>query len=193
MMRRGLLLVAMVIVVGVGAVADCGCGTTAETDCVTSFRSNEIIQFAVTVPMEYYWCYDTTATPLISGWWIEDEAGVLVAEALYSEPLGHYAVFEWNVPASGVCAGMYSIQILLTTGEVAETRVEIVDVCHCYSGCGCYTPCCGCWTCIESPRTWTAACRGECGAPYVVLQSGGTLSCCSFGISFSVTFEVSCP
>ena len=190
-MKRGWLFVlAIVMAVGYGAWADCGCGAAVESDCVTTFRSNEIIQFAVTVPMEYYWCNDATSTPLITGWWIEDEGGALLAEAMYAEPVGHYAVFEWNVPGSGAALGTYRIQISLTTGELAETWVNVVDRCTWYSTCACCS-CCGCWTGVTSPSTWTAPCRGECGAPYIILQSGGTQSCC--GISFSVTYEVSCP
>jgi hypothetical protein len=183
MSRSAGIVLALLVGVGLGVWADCGCGVGPDSNCVATFRAHEIIEFSLTVPIEYYWCHDTTATPLVNGWWIEDEDGALVAQAQFSEPLGHNAEFEWDPAAGGVTSGTYRILISATTGEVAETWVTIVDPC---AECGCWS----CWNCVPSPKTWTAYCPAECGGPYVMLRSGGLASCCGF--SFVVTFDVGC-
>ncbi len=177
MRKIGLVVAAILLAAGLTGFADCGCATDAQETCYTVFRANEIIQFSLVVPVDYYWCHDTTATPLITGWWVEVEDGPIVKHVEFSEPRGHWETFTWDLTddtGNYVAPGSYRIVVSTTSTDDVEAHVKILSCCC--------SPCFFC--CQPSPcicRT-PSHCPVPYGEAYLSLKSGGTRNCCTFSV-----------
>jgi len=184
MRRAGWLVVVLLGLTVFAASADTGCGCDAASApaCYTTFRSNEIVQFSLTVPVDYFWKYDTSETPLITGWWVETPEGIVVKSVTLSEPKGHWASFTWNLSTDAggsVEPGFYRIVLTTTSTAPVSADIQIVSCC-CWPiwGC-CFNPC------FCQP---VGCCITPCGEPYLVLSSGGYSSCC--GLSGTIHISV---
>jgi hypothetical protein len=179
-MRRAgwvvLLLVGLASFVA-AAQTDCGCVDASAPTCYTTFRSNEIIDFQLIVPLDFYWMHNTTETPLITAWRVETLEGVLVKYVPQSEPKGHWATFSWDLTDDYGCLvdpGFYRIIVSSPlTGDVFAD-VEIISCC-----------CWSCWGCCPSPCycPWINPCIPACGQAYLKLANGGTRNCCTFHLT----------
>lgn len=190
MMRRvGWAVVVLLGLVALTASAEpgCGCATASTPECYTTFRSNEIVEFSLTVPIDYFWKYDTGETPLITGWWVETPDGIVVKNVTFSEPKGHWESFTWDLSTdSGGYAepGFYRIVLTTTSTAPVSADVELVSCC-----------CWPCWGCCPTPCICRpmSCCGPPYGEPYLVLSSGGTRSCCLFSVSIYGGFEQPAP
>jgi len=189
MKRAGLIVLVLLGLWGwaVWANTGCGCGAETEPTCYETYKSNEIVEFSLVVPVEYFWVQDVSITPLITAWWIETLEGVIVKYVPFGEPKGHWASFAWDLSLeSGGYAqpGFYRIVVMTTYGEMVSANIEIVSCCC--------TPCWGCCPsrCICRPAI---SCRPTCGELYLKLTSGGTRNCCAFSVTIYGGVEVSSP
>jgi hypothetical protein len=189
MRRVWLAVLALVVVVTLSASAnvDCGCGEPSAPACYQTFRSNEIIDFKLEVPVEYFWVHNVSVVPLITAWWVETQSGVVVKYVPFMEPNGHWMTFSWDqsTDAGGhVEPGFYRIVVQTTYDERVTADVQILSCCNpcftcCPSPCACYTDC-PCYPC--------------CGELFLTLESGGTRGCCGFWwVSICASFEGCCP
>lgn len=182
MKSAGWVTLLLVIVVSMGAWAQCGCGVPEEANCYLSFKSNETIEFSLIAPIDYFMFHGTTVSPSIFGWRVEASDGTVVRTVVYSgEPRSRLITMEWDLyDESGylVPPGSYQIIVMTTDGDVSYP-VRIVEACR--SCCGCF-----CWCCAQ-PIT---ACCIPYGELYLSLGVGETRSCC--GLSFSLTFHFEC-
>jgi hypothetical protein len=191
MRRVGWVFLALAVAVSYVASAetDCGCGDTVTPTCYETYRSNEIIDFELVVPVEYFWIHNVSIVPLITAWWVETPAGEVVKYVPFVEPKGHWATFTWDMSldAGGYAEpGFYRIVVETTYDEHVAADIEIVSCCSslCY-GC-CPSLCCGC-------STGAHLCRPCCGDLYLRLESAGTRKCCGFSVSIQAVFGCSCP
>jgi len=183
-MVRGLWVTLVVLCVGgslVWADGDCGCESTVQPTCYETFRSNEIIEFKVTVPADYFWLHEDAETPLIVRWWVETLDGVIVRDEPLPYPVGSWASFTWDLTTGGcelVGPGFYRIVILTTSGMAVSTDVLIEPCRPCSSWWSCW-PCCPTLVCVCQRST---RCPIPCGEPYLILRNGGTRSCCGLSV-----------
>ncbi|MGB2983945.1 MAG: hypothetical protein WBC63_08825 [Candidatus Bipolaricaulia bacterium] len=189
MRRAGWVVLVLLGLTALAASANVGCWCAPATApaCYTTFKSNEIVEFSLTVPGEYFWIHNTMETPLITGWWVETSEGIVVKQVSLTEPKGHYATFTWDVSADAggyVEPGFYRIAMTTTSMAPVFADLEIVS-CRC-------SPCwVGCQAlCLCRP---TSCCTAACGEPYVVLASGGSRNCCWFSLSIYGEFEPPAP
>jgi len=190
MKRLGLAVLALVTVVALTGFAqtDCGCTSTTELDCYETYRSNEIIDFQLVIPVDYFWVHNVSIVPLITAWWVETLDGVVVKYVPFAEPTGHWATFSWDqsMDVGGYAEpGFYRLVAQTTYGEHVSSVVEVVSCCSSFRCC-CPTPCC---SCVCGPPI----CQPTCGELYLTVESGGTRSCCGFSLSISATFTGCCP
>lgn len=179
-MRRaglGVLVLVGLMALAASAQTGCGCGPVTEHACYTTFRSNEIVEFSLTVPVEYFWVYDTGVVPLITGWWVETPAGTIVKQVTFIEPRGHNVSFLWDLSTDGggtVEPGFY--RIVMTTMSTGPTfaDIEIVSCC-----------CSPCWSCCWTPCLCQPAiyCPPMYGELRLKLSSARTRNCCTFSVT----------
>jgi hypothetical protein len=186
MRRVSWLVAALVLGFGLSVWADCGCTSGLEPSCYATFRSNELVSFSLTVPIDYFLCNNTTETPMITGWRVEELDGTLVRLALFDEVKGHWNAFLWDLTDDSgqvVDEGFYRIVVMTTSAGEAAADVRIVSCCNpcmtCWS-------CCPCATCVDG-RIYR--CPTEYGSPYLVLGVGGTRSCCAFTVQVFGSIE----
>jgi hypothetical protein len=180
MRRAGLCALVLVGLMALAASAQMGCpcaDATAPT-CYTTFRSNEVIEFSLTVPVEYFWIQNTDVVPLITGWRVETPEGILVKHVTFVEPRGHNVWFTWDLStdAGGTAApGFYRIVVTTTSAGSIPANIEIVSCC-----------CSPCWSCCWTPCLCRPAiyCPPLYGELRLELASAGTRSCCG---AFRVT------
>ena len=173
MKRATLVSIAILLAIGLAAWADCGCTTDTAEPCYTTFKSNEIIEFSLVVPVDYYWTHDTTATPLITAWWVETEDGLIVKHAEFSEPRGHWETFTWDLTDDDgkyVEAGDYRIVVATTVEDAVGVNIRIVP--------SCCSPCFACCPPIPCSCRPLYSCSVPFGELYLNLESAGTRSCC---------------
>jgi hypothetical protein len=176
-MRRaglGVLVLVGLLTVAASAQTWCECGTATEPGCYTTFRSNEIVEFSLTVPVEYFWVYDTVVVPLVTGWWVERPDGAIVKHVTFTEPRGHNVSFLWDLStdAGGVVEpGFYRIVLTTTSTAPISADIKIVSCC-----------CSLCWSCCWTPCPCQPAiyCPPACGELRLKLASAGTRNCCTF-------------
>ena len=176
-MRKVALITAIfLLAAGIGALA--GCTIDTQETCYTTFKSNEIIEFSLVVPVDYYWCHDTTATPLITGWWVETVDGSAVKHVEFTEPRGHWESFTWDLTdddGNYVEAGDYRIVVATTVEDAVGANIRIVPCCCCSPCFACCPPIpCSCRPLYCSPVPY--------GKLYLSLGSAGTRSCCLFSV-----------
>ena len=179
MRRAGLVLLVLVGLMALAASAqtDCGCGSATERASYTTFRSNEIIEFSLTVPVEYFWVHETSVTPLITGWWVETSTGIIVKHVTFTEPRGHNVSFTWDLAMDGggtVEPGFYRVVLTTTSASPVSADIEIVSCRR--------SPC---WTCCWRPCLCQPAicCPPLHGELRLKLASVGTSRCCTFGVT----------
>jgi len=196
MKRIGLAVLALVMVAGWVAAAqtDCGCpqvgATVTAPACYESFKSNEIIDFKLIVPAEYFWVHNVSVVPLITAWWVETQEGVVVKYVPFGEPSGHWKTFTWDqsLDAGGYAEpGFYRLVVRTTYDELVTYDIEIVSCCGspCYAWC--CDPCSICDPCVAR------ACGPCCGNLYLTVESSGTRGCCGFGITINAVLGGCCP
>lgn len=188
MRTAGWITLLLLIVVSVGAGAQCDCGSLEEPSCYLTFKSNETIEFSLVAPIDYFMCQGTTISPSIFGWRVEASDGTVVRMVIYPDaPKGRWIAMEWDLYDDAgylVPAGNYRIIVMTTDSDVAYP-VRIVEACHsCWSCfCGCYIP----PTCCDSP------CRIPYGELYLTLDVGETRPCSGLTINLTFTVECSSP
>ena len=173
MKRAAFVAIAILLAAGSATFADCGCTSGTDEGCYTTFRSNEIIGFSLVVPVDYYWFHDTTATPLITGWWVEAVDGPVVKHVEFTEPRGHWERFTWDLSdddGNHIPTGDYRIVVATTVEDAVGANVRIVP--------GCCSPCLPCCTPIPCSCQAPSHCSVPYGELYLSLESAGTRSCC---------------
>jgi hypothetical protein len=198
MRRAASIALIIVSLAALGAWADCGCGPQPVPDptCYETFRSNEIVEFTLIVPAEYFCDHDGTATPVITGWHVETLDGMVVEQVTYTEPRGHWESFTWDVTGSlGRIEAPAFYRIVVETRSAGDVSVDVQIV-----PCQCSFCCWGCWGCTWSPcgycstRCWPACCcPASRGDLYLVVDSAGTRSCGACTIEIFGHFEISTP
>ncbi len=177
----GLLLV---IVMSVGAWAQCGCGDVEGPDCYLTFKSNETIEFSLVAPVDYFVSHATTVSPSIAGWRIEAWDGTVVRSVIYQgDPKGRWITMEWDLYDEAgylVPPGFYRVVVMTTDGDVSYP-VRLLERCR---------RCCGCWCWSSSYLACDVPCCVPFGELYLSLAVGETRSC--FGLSFSLTLQFEC-
>jgi len=176
-----ILLLAMAL--AVAGDTGCGCVPDEEPLCYTSVRSNEIIGFRLIIPVDYFWKYETSETPLITGWWVERPDGIVVKYVQYTEVRGHWESFTWDLTDDNgelVEPGFYRIVMTTTSAPPAIADVQIVSCCC--------SPCWGCCPALQSCYR-SPCCYAPYGEPRLSLESVGTRSCCLLNISIFGSFE----
>jgi len=189
MKRWALVLLALLVIGAPSVLADtgCGCGETTAPTCYETYKSNEIIEFKLVVPVDYFWTHNVSVVPLITAWWVETAAGDVVKYVPFVEPKGHWATFTWDqsMDMGGyVEPGFYRIVVQTTYDERVAADVRIISCCT--SPCStCCPSLCGC--------TSNCLCRPCCGELYLTLDHAGTRGCCGFSVSINVLFGGCCP
>ena len=188
----GVLIVVCLTSVLVWADGGCDCASTGAPACYQSFRSNEIIDFSLTLPIDYFWCHNTTETPVVTRWWVETLDGVIVREDVLPWPTGSWAVFSWDLTTdTGELVGPGYYRILvgtdLTEPISATVLVEPCRGCSMYWACW---PCCPALVCVCQPST---RCSIPYGEPYLELRNGGTRSCCGLNVHVYGSVQFGCP
>ena len=184
MKSTGLVTVLLVAAISLGAWAQCGCGETVEPDCYLAFKTTETIAFTLTAPIDYFMAHNTSVSPSIFGWRVENWDGNVVRTEIFpGEPVGRWTLMEWDLTDDSdtmVLPGYYRI-IVMTTDSDVSYPVKIVDTCRTF--CGCF---CGCIAPL--------ACDNPCCTPYgelsLALSVGETRSCS--GLNFSMTITLEC-
>jgi len=186
----------LVCVVGVLVWADagCGCPPAEQPQCYETFRSNEIIAFSLTLPVDYFWCHGVTETPLITGWRVEAQDGAIVRDEPLSWPTGSWATFAWDLTndvGELVGPGFYRVVVYtdLTAPISADVLIEPCRSCSAYWSCW---PCCPTLCCLCSCQPLTR-CRVPMGEPYLELRNGGERSCCGLTVHLYGAFGITCP
>ena len=188
MKSAGWITLLLVIVVSVGAWAQCGCGVPEEPNCYLSFKSNETIEFSLIAPIDWFEANGKTQSPRIFGWRVEELDGTVVRTSIYpGEPRSRLTIMEWDLHDDAgylVPPGYYQI-IVMTTETDVSYPVRVVESCRSWSGCfcGCYVPA----TCCDSP------CCIPFGELYLTLDVGETRPCGGLTINLTFTFECEEP
>jgi len=173
-----------VVMVSVGASAQCGCGVPEAPNCYMTFQSNETIEFTLIAPVDYFTVHCTTVSPSIWGWRVEAADGTIVRTVLFEDgPISRRIPMEWDLYDDAgylVDPGFYTIILMSTDGEVTYP-VRILERCR---------PCCGCWCWWTAPLACDVPCCIPFGELYLSLAVGETRSC--FGLSFSLHFRFEC-
>ncbi len=179
MKAAGWIALVLVVAGAVGAWAQCDCGTGVDPNCFLKFKSNETIEFTLIAPVDYFAHYQTTVSPQIFGWRIEDSNGSVVRTVIYpGEPRSRLTVMEWDLYGDDgylVESGFYQVIVMTTVSDVSYP-VFIEEACR--SFCGCF---CGCY----APPVCDSPCCPPFGELYLSLNVGETRSC--GGLTFSVT------
>lgn len=179
MSRVGWVVVVLLFTMGVGALADCGCQPGLTPECYATFRTNELVAFSLTVPVEYFMVNNTSQTPMITGWRVEDENGAVVRSVAYAEPAGHWKTFFWDLTDDNgfdVEPGFYRIFVATTSAGEAAVSVRLISCC---TPCVCCSICCSTSICVDGR---IRRCPTEFGDPYIVLSAGGTKRCCGLTV-----------
>ena len=181
MKAAGWIALVLVVAGSLGAWAQCDCGATVDPNCFLKFKTNETIEFSVIAPVDYFGHYQTTVSPQIFGWRVEDSNGNVIRTVIYpGEPRSRLTVMEWDLYGDDgylVEPGFYQIIAMTTVSDVSY-QVFIEEACR--SLCGCYAP-----TVCDSP------CRPPYGELYLSLDVGETRPCNGLIINLTFTFECS--
>ncbi len=185
-MRKAIVLAVLVVsLLGVGALAQCGCNQPpAATSnngpaCYTAVWMGEDVHFKLEVPAEYFFTSPTPPTPLITGWRVERMDGTVVYQDLFPDvPKGAWYEMVWNERDSHcnpVSPGFYRIVISTDSAGVYSTFVRLVAPPPCLIPCGVY------------PQLVSCPCSAPCGVPYVhVLPQKVEHAALSVSISISI-------
>jgi hypothetical protein len=193
-MGRGLwgtLILVCLTSVFVWADGGCDCESAGQPPCYATFRSNEIITFSLTLPVDYFLCQGVTETPVITGWWVETPEGVIVRDGGLAYPIGSWATFTWDLTndAGGLVGpGFYRI-VVTTTSAPAVTADVLIEPCRACSLWWSCWPCCPTLPCLCRP---SHDCRIPYGWPYLELRSGGTRRCCGLTVRVYGSIGVGC-
>lgn len=182
-MKRVVWVVALLSVgLAWSAWADCGCSSESVPSCYTTFRSNQWIEFSMTVPVDFFLCHGAVETPLIAGWRVETLDGSTIRRVTFEPFVGSVSVFLWKLDddaGSAAPEGFYRIIVETTSaGEVSS----VVRVVPCYTPRSCCISCCPTFSCACGR---TPPCRAAYGDAYLVLRVGETVSCCN-GCGFTI-------
>lgn len=184
MKAAGWIALVLVVASAVGGWAQCDCGATVDPNCFLKFKTNETIAFSVIAPVDYFSHYQTTVSPQVFGWRVEDASGNVVRMEIFAgEPRSRMTVIEWDLTGDDgyvVEPGFYQLIAMTTVSDVSY-KVYIEEACRsfCACSCGCYTaPVC------DIP------CRAPFGELYLSLSVGETRPCS--GLSFNLTFTFQC-
>jgi hypothetical protein len=183
MKAAGWIALVLVVAGSLGAWAQCDCGTGVDPNCFLKFRSNETIEFTLIAPVDYFGHYQTTVSPQIFGWRVEDSNGNVIRTVIYpGEPRSRLTVMEWDLYGDDgylVEPGFYQV-IVMTTASDVSYQVFIEEACRsfCACACNCYAP-----TVCDSP------CRPPYGELYLSLDVGEARPCNGLTFSITITFE----
>jgi hypothetical protein len=187
---RKLALLAMAVVlvglVGVQVAAQCGCSqpapSTGTPSCYTAYWAGVDVSFKLVVPLEYFMQSPVPATPLITGWRVEQLDGTIVYQKQFPDlPKGHYLVMTWNqknTQGHPAAPGFYRLVVQTTTAGEFSSVVKVV------APPGPCSWCCGCSRLVSHE-----CCPTYC-SPYVK-----TLPASSAGVpgTFSISIQISLP
>jgi len=195
--KRALLLAVLVIgLIGVVAVAQCGCDTPSvgdEPTCYTGYWLGVDVGLKLVVPGEYFSQCPIPQTPFITGWRVETVDGMVIYQQQFPDmPKGHNFEMLWD-QTDGYCnqvpIGIYRLVIQTTTAGEFKNYVKIQpwpspsNWCNCWCNCCCMQidtqPCC----ISHNPYIQIARCTGR---PYVwgsisirIHVDLGACGCCS--------------
>jgi len=182
--RRALVVAVMIIgLVGVVAVAQCGCDTPPAGSgpaCYTGYWAGVDVSFKLVVPGEYFSQCPVPETPLITGWRVETLAGDIVYQVQFPDvPKGHNLQMTWNQTdghCNNVALGFYRLVVQTTTAGEFQNYVRIVG----WPGFGGWCNCC-------CERLDTRPCCPQ-HVPYIEIARCDSRP--SFVSSFSIQFKV---
>jgi hypothetical protein len=147
------------------------------------FKTNETIEFSVIAPVDYFGHYQTTVSPQVFGWRVEDANGNIVRLEVFSgEPRSRLTVMEWDLYSDDghiVEPGFYQI-IAMTTASDVRYQVFIEEACRSFSACSCN---------YYAPLVCDSPCRPPYGELYLSLDVGETRPCNGLSFSLTITFE----
>lgn len=183
MKAAGWIALMLVVAGAVGGWAQCDCGTGVDPNCFLKFKSNETIEFSVIAPVDYFSHYQTTVSPQVFGWRVEDANGNVVRLEVFSgAPRSRTTVMEWDLYGDDgyiVAPGFYQI-IAMTTVSDVRYQVFIEEACRSFSPCACN----------YAPLVCDSPCRPPFGELYLSLDVGETRPC--NGLTFSITITFQC-
>jgi len=185
MKAAGWIALVLVVAGSLGASAQCNCGAAVDPNCFLKFKTNETIEFSVIAPVDYFMHYQTTVSPQIFGWRVEDtEGNVVRMEILPGGARSRLTIMEWDLYNTNGCIvdpGFYQI-IVMTTASDVSYQVFVEEACHsfCACACGCYTP----------PVCCSSSCCPPFGELYLSLDVGEVRPC--NGLTFSITIRFEC-
>ncbi len=168
-MRRFLLALVLVGLVGVVVWGDCNCPPQdpAAPPCYTAFFACETVFFKLVVPGEFLALPGISSTPLVTGWRIENLDGISVFQDLFpSVPLGAWYQMSWNQRDSSwnpVSPGYYRVVIQTTSAGEFAGFVQIVERPALFS-----------WSPM---RLCSRPCCPVCGTPSVAIERDKSLDC----------------
>ena len=182
MKAAGWITLVLVVVGAVGAWGQCDCGADVDPNCFLKFKSNETIEFSVIAPVDYFSHYQTTVSPQVFGWRVEDANGNIVRLEVFSgEPRSRMTVMEWDLYGDNgyiVDPGFYQI-IAMTTVSDVRYQVFIEEACRSFNPCACN----------YAPLVCDSPCRPPFGELYLSLSVGDTRPCGGLIINLNFTFE----
>ena len=183
MKAAGWIALVLVVAGTFGAWAQCGCGTDVDPNCFLKFKTNETIEFSVIAPIDYFTHYQTTVSPQIFGWRVEDAEGSVVRMEIFpGGPRSRLTVMEWDLTNTDgyiVDPGFYQV-IVMTTASDVSYQVFVEEACRSFSPCACNN----CAPCVfDSP------CRPPFGELYLSLDVGEVRACNALRFSITITFE----
>ena len=183
MKAAGWIALVLVVAGTFGAWAQCGCGTDVDPNCFLKFKTNETIEFSVIAPIDYFTHYQTTVSPQIFGWRVEDAEGTVVRMEIFpGEPRSRLTVMEWDLTNTDgyiVDPGFYQIIVMTTVSDVSY-QVFVEEACRSFSPCACNN---------YAPLVCDSPCRPPFGELYLSLDVGEVRACNGLSFSITITFE----
>lgn len=175
-------LLVVVVVVSMGAWAQCGCGEQQEPGCYMAFKTTETIEFSLIAPIDWFEVHRKTESPRIFGWYVEALDGTVIHTVIFpGEPRSRLTIMEWDLTDQNghiVPPGYYRI-IVMTTETDVPYPVRVVSACRSWGSCFC-----GC----RIPATCDNPCCIPFGQLYLSLGVGETRTCA--GLTFSIIIHI---